>query len=69
MVDTGRVGEDEVAFDIEHHEMADVSLSVLALAEEVIDERMIGRKEAVFEDATEIEVLVAVEPELAEGES
>jgi hypothetical protein len=49
--------------------MTDVSLSVLALAEEVIGERMIGRNETVLEDATEIEVLVAVEPELAEGKS
>jgi len=69
LVGTRSVGEDQVAFDVEHHEMTDVSLSVLALAEEVIGERMIGRNETVLEDATEIEVLVAVEPELAEGKS
>jgi hypothetical protein len=57
-----------MALDVEHHEMTEVSLSILALTAKVVGVWVDGLIEAVLEDAAEVEVLVAVEAELAEVE-
>jgi hypothetical protein len=68
LIGAGGVAENEVALDVEHHEVADVGLAVLALAGEMVSEGVVCCDEAVLERAAEIEALVAVKAKLAEGE-